>query len=152
MINHVKVRLVEETNNTIKKMNSGINTHVQSIELYVNEIGSSDRENFAVACLDTKGKVNSFSIVHTGTLNQMMIHPREIFKVAILSNACSIIVGHNHPSGDLTPSDNDIDNTKLLVDSGELLGIPVLDHIIVNQTKGVSLRNINSSIFATERT
>jgi len=69
--------------------------------------------------------------VSIGSLDASIVHPREVYKVAILANSSSIIVCHNHPSGDPTPSREDINVTKMLKEAGELLGIPVLDHIIV---------------------
>lgn len=94
-------------------------------------IGESDREHFVVLFLDTKNKINAIQTVSIGSLNATVVHPREVFKVAIMKNAASIIVGHNHPSGDPTPSNEDINITNRLVEAGNLLGIKVLDHIIV---------------------
>ena len=78
---------------------------------------------------------------HVGSLNASIVHPREVMKCAILNNAASIIVGHNHPSGDPTPSREDIEVTKRLAEAGKILGIDVLDHVIVTYTgKNVSLK------------
>ena len=71
---------------------------------------------------------------HVGSLNSSIVHPREVFKSAILNNAASIIVAHQHSSGDTTPSMEDVNVTKRLVEAGRLLGIEVLDHLIVNNT------------------
>lgn len=94
-------------------------------------LAHKDREHFVVACLDTKHQPNALQIVSVGTLAASFAHPREVFKAAVLSNSASIICFHNHPSGDVEPSPEDIDVTKRLVESGKILGIEVLDHIIV---------------------
>ncbi|HLR91507.1 MAG TPA: DNA repair protein RadC [Atopostipes sp.] len=98
-------------------------------------IGNDDREVFFVMCLNTKNHVVAVHRCHVGSLNASIVHPREVFKSAIPNNAASIIVAHQHPSGDTTPSMEDINVTKRLVEAGKLLGIEVLDHLIVNNTK-----------------
>ena len=115
--------------------------------IFQREIGNMDRENFAVLCLDTKGFPTCLSIAHIGTLNQTLLHIREIFKIAIVSNSNSIIVGHNHPSGDVNPSKEDIEKTKNIVEAGKVLGISVLDHIVVSSREASSMRNIYPNIF-----
>ena len=72
-------------------------------------------------------------MIHMGSINSSVAHPREIFKASILSNAAKVILFHNHPSGDLTPSQADIDFTKRIIATGDVLGIEVLDHLVVNQ-------------------
>jgi len=91
----------------------------------------ADREHFVVMCLDTKNKVNAINVVSVGVLNSTMVHPREVFKPAILSNAASVIVGHNHPSGDPTPSRDDVEIVRRLVEAGKILGIEVLDSLVL---------------------
>lgn len=83
--------------------------------------------------LDVKNRVIGIHTVSIGNLNSAIVSPREVFKAAILANAASIIVGHNHPSGDVTPSPEDIQVTTTLQQAGKLLGIEVLDHIIVGE-------------------
>jgi DNA repair protein RadC len=90
-----------------------------------------DREHFVVLHLNSKNKVKKYETVAIGTLNQTLIHPREVFKSAIRENSNSIILVHNHPSGDVSPSDEDIKITDRLMKAGELLCIKVLDHVIV---------------------
>ncbi|MDX9872961.1 MAG: JAB domain-containing protein [Clostridia bacterium] len=90
-----------------------------------------DREHFVIMCLDTKNKVNALNVVSVGSLNAAMVHPREVFKPAILANAASIIMGHNHPSGNTTPSREDRELTGRLVEAGKLLGIEVIDSLII---------------------
>lgn len=96
------------------------------------KIGKEKKEHFTILCLDTKNNliVNEVSV---GILNASLVHPREVFSKAILNNASHIIVAHNHPSGDSTPSEDDILTTKRLVEAGRILGITVADHIIVTK-------------------
>jgi len=99
--------------------------------LFKKFLSHADREIFLTVNLSTANTINSIHVVSVGCLDRAIIHPREVFKAAILSNAASIALAHNHPSGELNPSPEDISMTKKLVQSGELLGIKVLDHIIV---------------------
>ena len=110
-------------------------------KLAIQEIGGSSKEVFNVYSLNTKGIVIS-NTVSMGTLNETLAHPREIFKSAIDNLAASIVVVHNHPSGDLTPSDNDVYVTRRLVEAGKILGIELDDHVIVNNRNFVSLRKL----------
>lgn len=90
-----------------------------------------DREQFTVLLLDAKHKPVGVNVVAVGSLTACLVHPREVFKAAILANAASIILAHNHPSGDPTPSPEDDALTRRLKDAGETLGIRVLDHIVL---------------------
>lgn len=98
-----------------------------------------DREKFCVLLLDTKNQPISNILVSMGTLNSSLVHPREVFKPAIKKSANSIVLVHNHPSGNPTPSAEDIQVTKRLKESGDILGIKVLDHIIIGDRKYISL-------------
>ena len=91
----------------------------------------ADREQVIVCCLDTKNQPLSISVVSMGILNSSLIHPREIFKTAILTNAASLILYHNHPSGETEPSTEDINITKRIKEAGVLIGIELIDHIII---------------------
>lgn len=128
-INIVKVGLINEgrTIYGVKKV-SEPNDLIPMIKRF---IGDSDRENLIVCCLDVKNKPINVSIVSTGSINSSVVHPREVFKTAILSNANSIIVAHNHPSGDTEPSQDDFNITLRLKECGKILGITLLDHIII---------------------
>ena len=95
------------------------------------DILKSDREKFICIHLNIKNQIVSFEVVSTGSLTSSIVHPREVYKGAILSNAASVIFMHNHPSGDPEPSNDDIVITERLEKAGEILGINVLDHIIV---------------------
>lgn len=91
-----------------------------------------DKEAFVVAFLNTKNRVIDHEVVSLGTINSSIVHPREVFRNAIVNKANAVILCHNHPSGDLTPSSEDINTTKRLKETGNLLGIQVLDHLIIN--------------------
>lgn len=90
-------------------------------------------EIFVTICLDTKNKVIGLFEVSHGNMNASLVHPREVFKRALLCNAACIIIAHNHPSGETTPSREDINITGRLKEAGELLGVPVIDHIIIGE-------------------
>ena len=94
--------------------------------------GNKDREHFYSLMLDTKNQVKGYHCVSMGSLNAAIVHPREVFKAAILANAASVILCHNHPSGNVIPSREDKEITERLVEVGEILGIKVLDHIVVS--------------------
>ena len=100
------------------------------------------QEVFGILILNTKNKVVAAHEVSRGTLNSSMVHPREIFKPAVLHNAAGIICFHNHPSGDTVPSKEDIEVTERLVAAGEIMGIIVMDHIIVGDDEYISLRDL----------
>lgn len=105
-------------------------------------LGLEDKaeEEFWIVCLDTKNKPIGLHMVSRGGLNSSFVHPREVFKRALLNNACSIICIHNHPSGNPKPSQADINITRRLVDAGELIGINVIDHIIIGEGTHLSLK------------
>ncbi len=88
------------------------------------------RERFVVFWLNSKNRVMGFEVVSEGTLNSSMVHPREVFRGAIVATCASIVVAHNHPSGNTEPSKEDIEVTQQLVDAGKIIGIPLLDHVI----------------------
>ena len=95
------------------------------------ELSELAEEVFIIMCLDTKNKVTGLFKVSQGSLNASIVHPREVFKRALMQNANSIILAHNHPSGDVTPSGEDISLTRRLQEAGDILGIEVLDHLII---------------------
>ena len=109
-------------------------------ELVKDELASSDREMLISIMLATSNRLIGVETISIGTLNSSETSPREVFKSAILSNCCGIILCHNHPSGDLTPSGHDYLITDEMTKVGELLGIKVLDHIIVSHTGFKSLK------------
>ena len=97
-------------------------------------------EVFILITLNTKNIITGYFEVHRGTINTSLVHPREVFKRALLNNASNIMVAHNHPSGDPNPSKEDIQITERLKEAGNLLGINLLDHIIVGEDKYMSLK------------
>ena len=97
-------------------------------------------EVFILITLNTKNIVTGYFEVNRGTINTSLVHPREVFKRALLNNARYIMVAHNHPSGDPNPSKEDIQMTKRLKEAGDLLGINLLDHIIVGEDKYISFK------------
>ncbi len=99
-------------------------------------IGEDDREVFFVMCLNTKNRVVAVHRCHVGSINASIVHPREVFKSAILNNSAAIILCHQHPSQDTNPSREDIEVTKRLVEAGRMIGIEVLDHLVVNAKAG----------------
>lgn len=90
-------------------------------------------ENFGMLALDTKNGIAGAHILGIGTINAAIASPREVFKAALLNNATSVILFHNHPSGDPTPSSEDMTMTARMMEVGEMLGIEVLDHIIIGE-------------------
>jgi len=133
-----RVYLIRE--NTVDEVIS-INESSDVYELVREELISSDRERFLSVMITTGNHLIGVETVSVGTINSAYISPREVFKSAILANAAAIILCHNHPSGDLTPSDHDIALTKSLIEAGELLGIKVLDHLIISNNGYKSLRD-----------
>lgn len=99
-----------------------------------------DREAFAVLCLDVRNQPIAWNMVSIGSVSASIVHPREVFKFAILANSSSIILCHNHPSGDPSPSKDDLDLTRRLVKAGDLMGIDVLDHLVLGHLEFVSLK------------
>jgi len=98
------------------------------------------REHFLALLLDTRSRLIKVAEISIGSLDGTIVHPREVFKEAISAAAASVVFVHNHPSGDPTPSEDDIKLSKRLADVGEIVGIDVLDHIIIGDKKSVSLK------------
>jgi len=137
-VNIVSLKLVKES--TILYQRRSVCSPQDGYELLKQFLDDKDREHFIVVSLDTKNQPVSINVCHIGSLNASIVHPREVMKSAILSNAASIIVGHNHPSGKAEPSREDIEVTKRLVEAGKIIGIEVLDHIIVGDETFTSLK------------
>jgi DNA repair protein RadC len=108
-----------------------------------NLLKGKKKEHFLVLCLDTRNHLIKTSTVSIGSLDCSIVHPREVFKDAISSSAASVIFIHNHPSGDPTPSEDDIKMTKRLIEAGEIIGIEVLDHIIICDSEHLSMKAKN---------
>ena len=107
------------------------------LEAELSELGY---EKFIALALNTKNHVTAVLPVSSGSLNASIVHPRELFQRAILANCASLILAHNHPSGDPAPSPEDIALTRKLIDAGLLLDIPVLDHIVLGYGRYVSFK------------
>jgi DNA repair protein RadC len=106
-------------------------TGVKDVATYLNEFKNEDREHFIVIGLDNQNYPIYREIVSIGTLDSALVHPREVFRKAIMMSTKSIIIAHNHPSGTTKASPQDIETTKKLKAAGELLNIPVIDSIII---------------------
>ena len=99
-------------------------------------------ECFVVLLLNTRRRVKGHQLVSTGTLDSTLVHPREVFRAAIISSASAVVLMHNHPSGDPTPSQEDIKVTRQLVRAGEVINIKVLDHVIIGNSTQSSLKEL----------
>jgi DNA repair protein RadC len=117
-----------------------VKTPEDVVDLVKARLKGKKREHFLVVSLDTRSRLIKVSQISVGSLDSSIVHPREAFKEAISASAASVVLVHNHPSGDPTASDDDIKLTKRLVESGELLGIEVLDHIIIGDKSYLSLK------------
>ena len=137
-INIVSIKMVKES--SFLYQTRTISSPNDAYEMIREQLEGLDREQFIIACLNTKNEPTNISVVSVGTLNKAIVHPREVFKTAILSNAASIIAFHNHPSGETTPSQQDIQLTNRLYEAGELLGIKLLDHLIIGDGTFTSLK------------
>ena len=137
-INIVSIKMVKES--SFLYQTRQILSPKDAYEMIKEQLEGLDREQFIIACLNTKNEPTNITVVSVGTLNKAIVHPREVFKTAILSNAASIMAFHNHPSGETTPSQQDIQLTNRLVGAGELLGIKLLDHLIIGDGAFTSLK------------
>ncbi len=108
--------------------------------LVMEEMRYLDREHFCALLLNTKNQVLARETISIGTLNSSAIHPRELFKAAIRRSAAGVILLHNHPSGDPTPSRQDIEVTSRLIEAGSIIGIQVLDHLVIGDNKFISFK------------
>lgn len=131
---------------TVKKASDGaavmVSRHVYGPraagEMFLELLNDEPAEVFGLLCVSVKRRIIAYHEVSRGALDATTVHPREVFKAALLANAFGIIVGHNHPSGDPEPSPDDIALTRRLVVAGELIGIPLFDHIVVSDDRYVS--------------
>ena len=112
-------------------------------DILMDEMRYLNKENFRIAILDTKNQILGIENISVGTLNASIVHPRDVFKAAIKRNANSLILIHNHPSGDVTPSKEDISITHRLIECGDLMGIRILDHIIIGDGRYYSFKEKN---------
>lgn len=141
-VNLYSLKLVKES--SVKyETDKLINSPAAAAEYFkkIFDIGNRPNEIFAILALTAKNKLAGAHMISQGTVNNANVHPREVYKCAILNNATAIVLGHNHPSGDLSPSREDIETTKRLILAGKIIGIDVLDHIIMGDSNNyMSLR------------
>ena len=137
-INIVSIKMVKES--SFQYLARQILSPNGAYQMIKEQLEGLDREQFIIACLNTKNEPTNISVVSVGSLNKAIVHPREVFKTAILSNAASIMAFHNHPSGETTPSQQDIQLTNRLYEAGELLSIKLLDHLIIGDGSFTSLK------------
>ncbi|MGC5776631.1 DNA repair protein RadC [Paenibacillus pabuli] len=135
----VGLRMVRESS-SILYPGRKIRKPQDAADLFRQFLGEYDREVFSILCLNAKNEPTAIHTVSTGTLNASLVHPRETFKLAILANSAAIVACHNHPSGDPNPSSQDVELTERLRDSGCLLGIELLDHIILGNESFISMK------------
>lgn len=117
-----------------------LNSPWQVAEFLMEEMRYYPKEYFKVILLNTKNQIISIEDISVGSLNSSIVHPREIFNLPVKKSAASVILIHNHPSGDPTPSREDMEVTRRLVEAGKILGISVLDHIIVGEKRYISFK------------
>ncbi len=129
-----------------EKQKVKLNSSDQIYEYFKDIFYLETQENFYAVYINTKNMLISYKLLFKGTINSSTVHPREIFKYALLESAFAIIVLHNHPSGDPTPSNEDIELTNHLIETGKIIGIPVIDHIVIGNNKYYSFyKNMNNN-------
>lgn len=127
-----KIKLLSEVINRITTPKEPDFKNPQKIAEYLMpKLRYLEKEEFIVCSLNSKNKMTNYEVLFTGTLTNTIVHPREVYYEAIKNKAASIVVVHNHPSGDPTPSMDDNKLTKVLKETGKIMGIPLLDHLII---------------------
>lgn len=129
------------TRNTHDKIK--IDSPTKIVNLMMDELRYLKQEHFKIVLLDTKNQIIKIENISVGTLNASIVHPRDVFNAAIKRHANSMILLHNHPSGDPSPSQEDINITNRLIEVGEIIGIKVLDHIIIGDNRYISFKEKN---------
>jgi len=127
----VKIKMVKESSILYAKRK--INSPSDGVDLVKDFLDGEDRECVMAVFVNTKNEPTAIHTVSIGNLNYAIIHPRELMKVAIISNSAAILLFHNHPSGDCRPSQEDISITKRLVEAGNIMGIRIMDHCIIGE-------------------
>jgi DNA repair protein RadC len=135
------LKLGEKALNTYNKYDNEIRSPKAVFDLLKNDLGNKKKEHFKILSLNTRKKLISIDDISVGILDGSIAHPREIFKPAIQNSAASIILVHNHPSGDPTPSNDDIKMTERLIEAGKIMGIEIDDHVIIADRFFASLRS-----------
>ena len=142
IVPNYRVMLVRDSSNSVKATGkkAGVKSPDDMAAIFNSYLDGADRENFCIAMLDRKGNLLGLNTVSVGGLHSSIVHPREVFKPAIVIGAASIILCHNHPSGDTTPSKEDLEVTNLLIEAGKIIGIEILDHVIIGDDSFCSLK------------
>ncbi|MDY4077656.1 MAG: JAB domain-containing protein [Clostridium sp.] len=128
-VNIVSIQLVRES--SVLYSNRKIESPNEGVELVRKYLENFDREKLIVVGLDNRNQPTFIDTISIGTINSSLVHPREVFKSAILSNSASIIMFHNHPSGETEASKEDINITYRIKEAGKIIGINLIDHIII---------------------
>jgi len=134
------LELGRRTNHYVLERGVQIKSPIECAEYIAEEVKFLEQEHFIGIYLDTKNRILAKKTLFVGSLNKSLVHPREVFKEAFRHGCASIIVVHNHPSGDPTPSSQDISITKRLIEVGELMGIELLDHLVIGTDGYISMR------------
>ncbi len=135
------LKLGEKALNKHNRYDYEITTPKAVFDLLKNDLGNKKKEHFKILSLNTRKKLISIDDISVGILDSSIAHPREIFKPAIQNSAASIILVHNHPSGDPTPSNDDIKMTERIIEAGKIMGIEIDDHVIISDNLFASLRS-----------
>jgi DNA repair protein RadC len=122
-------------------------TSAEDLDKFIEPLKFYSEAHFVSFHLSAKFEVVGFQIVSRGTLSASLVHPREVFKTALIANSYAIIVAHNHPGGSLKPSPEDLETTEQLIKAGKLLGVSVLDHVIVASSGFISLRQDHPNLW-----
>ena len=130
-IQKYKIMLVKDSSFAVSEKH--IKLPIDAVEIIKNYLQGSDREHCIVLMLNTQNVIIGINTISMGSVSASIVHPREVFKPAILANATGIILAHNHPSGNCSPSQEDILLTRRIKEAGDMLGIQLLDHIIVTE-------------------
>jgi DNA repair protein RadC len=139
-LRELRVSYVVRADPTDSAESTVLTTPREAAALYTTLLGSEAVEVFGLVCLTIKHRVLCYHELARGTLDTVAVHPRDVFRVALLAHAACVAVGHNHPSGDPAPSPNDVDLTGRLVAAGSLIGVEVLDHIIIGDERYYSFK------------
>ena len=136
------IELGSRTSQYVLERGMQIRSPSDCAEFITEEVKTLEQEHFIGIYLDTKNRILAKKTLFIGSLNRSLVHPREVFKEALKHGCASIILVHNHPSNDVTPSPQDISITKRLIEIGELIGIEILDHLIVGANNYLSMREV----------
>ena len=117
-----------------------INSPADAAQLFIPFIGFLDREEMWVACLDTRNRIKCLVVLYKGSVNTSQVRVAEVFRQAIIENALAIVLAHNHPSHDISPSPDDVAVTRAIVQAGKLLDIETLDHLVIGGNQFVSMK------------